>query len=66
MKILYINKQKMYSVEQDDGGRLYLCVVIGDIAMSEKRVPMDEYLTSLYLTDPNGLVERVNQIRKGA
>ncbi|HEY8328421.1 MAG TPA: hypothetical protein VIO59_08280 [Rhodanobacter sp.] len=64
MKILYINKQKMYSVEQDDEGMMYLCVVVGGIAMSEKKVPMDEYLVSLYQADPGGLIECVNKIRK--
>jgi hypothetical protein len=37
MKILYINKQQMFSVEQDDAGRLYLCVVVGGVVMAEKK-----------------------------
>jgi hypothetical protein len=66
MKILYLNQAQMFSVEEDDQGALYLCVVVGGVAMSEKKVLMDEGLISLYRADPSRLINHVNAIRHGS
>jgi len=63
MKVLYVNRQQLFSVEQDDCGDLYLCVVIGGIAMSERKIPMDDRLIEIYRANPEQLIGKVNEIR---
>lgn len=66
MKILHIDKKQLFSVEQDDDGMMYLRVVVGGVAMRERRVAMDEDLQSLYKADPNLLISCVVEIRRKA
>lgn len=62
MKILYLDRQKMFSVEQDEEGNLFLCVVVGGIAMREIRVPMSQDMVDLFRSNPESLIDKVKEI----
>jgi len=66
MKIEYLNRDEMFSVETDELGRFYLCVIVGGMAMSEKKILMDEAMYSQFCVDPAGLIPWVKSIRMNA
>lgn len=62
METKFIDREEMYSVGANDC-ELFLCVLVGDVGMWEKKVLMDEAMKRQFQENPSGLLPWVRRAR---